>query len=153
MAASGVPAGAAGSVVTGQPSKSVAAFRSLELCDRLKLEIGNITSEIGYAPRAMMSACTCFIPGIFLERFSDSHPVSFWPLFGRPFLLVGLWLLASVQLRCLWYTYTNPHPPSPWPPIFFLLRDLRHSSAAARFVCCCVLFCGLLWVLFAFGAD
>ena len=49
MAASGVAAGAVGSVVPGQPSKSVAAFRSLELCDRLKLEIGNITSEIGYA--------------------------------------------------------------------------------------------------------
>lgn len=40
MAAVAVPAG-------GQPSKSVAVFRSLELCDRLKLEIDNITSEIG----------------------------------------------------------------------------------------------------------
>lgn len=31
----------------GQPSKSMVAFRSLELCDRLKLEIESISSEIG----------------------------------------------------------------------------------------------------------
>lgn len=63
MAASGSTAGAVGSVVTGQPSKSVAAFRSLELCDRLKLEIGNITSEIGYAPpprRSTIYFCRTF---------------------------------------------------------------------------------------------
>lgn len=40
-------AGAVAVAAAGQPSKSVAAYRSLELCDRLKLEIGNITSEIG----------------------------------------------------------------------------------------------------------
>lgn len=40
----GIISGAGGQ----QPvSKSMAAFRSLELCDRLKLEIENITSEIG----------------------------------------------------------------------------------------------------------
>lgn len=32
----------------GQPSKSMVAFRSLELCDRLKLEIESISSEIGW---------------------------------------------------------------------------------------------------------
>ncbi|CAN0389926.1 unnamed protein product, partial [Ectocarpus sp. 12 AP-2014] len=41
----GTVAGAAGA--GGQQSKSVAVFRSLELCDLLKLEIGNITSQMG----------------------------------------------------------------------------------------------------------
>lgn len=39
--------GSIGAAGGGQPNKSMAAFRSLELCDRLKLEIENITSEIG----------------------------------------------------------------------------------------------------------
>lgn len=44
----GAVAAAAGGGGAGQQpvAKSMAAFRSLELCDRLKLEIENITSEI-----------------------------------------------------------------------------------------------------------